>query len=64
MPKYLVQVSIPTVYVIDAGSEQDAMRQAAEWFKAEHHTQLEPEVQWAPLNGSAAANEWYIAESR
>jgi hypothetical protein len=64
MPKYVVQVSIPTVYVIDARTEQQAMHQAAERFKTEHNTQLEPEVQWAPLKGSAAANEWYIAESR
>ena len=37
MPKYLVQVAIPTVYVIDAKDEQAAMQQAATRFKKEHH---------------------------
>ena len=62
MPKYVVQVSIPTVYVIDARDEQAAMHQAAEWFKTEHHTQLEPELQWAELQGDATAAAWRIAD--
>jgi hypothetical protein len=62
MPKYVVQVSIPTVYVIDARTEQQAMQQAAKRFKAEHNTHLEPEVQWAPLNGSDTEEEWRIAD--
>jgi hypothetical protein len=62
MAKYLVQVSIPTVYVIDARTEQAAMHQAAERFKREHNTQLEPELQWAKLTGAATAEEWCVAE--
>jgi hypothetical protein len=62
MPKYIVQVAIPTVYVIDARTEQQAMQQAAERFKTEHHTQLEPELQWAKLTGAATAAEWRVAE--
>jgi hypothetical protein len=62
MAKYLVQVSIPTVYVIDAGDEQATMHQAAERFKKEYHTQLEPELQWAKLTGAATAEEWRVAE--
>jgi uncharacterized protein YjaG (DUF416 family) len=60
--QYLVQVSIPTVYVIDAQDEQAAMHQAAERFKQEHNTQLEPELQWAVLKGTDTAAEWCIAE--
>ena len=62
MAKYLVRVAIPTVYVIDARDEQAAMHQAAERFKQEHHTWLEPELQWAKLTGADAAAEWCIAE--
>jgi hypothetical protein len=62
MPKYVVQVSIPTVYIIDAGSEQAAMHTAVERFKTEHNTTLEPEVQWAVLQGTDAAAEWCVAE--
>jgi hypothetical protein len=62
MAKYLVQVSIPTVYVIDARDEQAAMHQAAERFKKERNTQLEPELQWAKLTGAATAAEWCVAE--
>jgi hypothetical protein len=62
MAKYLVQVSIPTVYVIDAPDAQAAMHKAAERFKQEHDTQLEPELQWAELNGAASAAEWRIAD--
>jgi hypothetical protein len=62
MAKYLVQVSIPTVYIIDAQDEQAAMHQAAERFKNEHHTQIEPELQWAKLTGTATAAEWRVAE--
>jgi hypothetical protein len=62
MAKYLVQVSIPTAYVIDAGDEQEAMHKAAQRFKKEYHTHLEPELQWAKLTGTATAEEWCIAE--
>jgi hypothetical protein len=62
MAKYLAQVSIPTVYVIDARDAQAAMHQAAERFKREYNTQLEPELQWAKLTGAATAEEWRIAE--
>jgi hypothetical protein len=62
MAKYLVRVAIPTVYIIDAPDEQDAMHQAAERFKNEHHTWLEPELQWAELKGSPSKVEWVIAD--
>jgi hypothetical protein len=62
MPKYLVRVAIPTVYVIDASDEQAAMHQAAARFKKEHDTTLEPEVQWAELKGTDSATEWCVAE--
>jgi hypothetical protein len=62
MAKYLVQVSIPTVYVIDARTEQEAMHQAAERYKTEHNTHLEPDLQWARLTGAATAEEWRIVE--
>jgi hypothetical protein len=60
MAKYLVQAAIPTVYVIDAQDEQAAMHQAAARFKREHHTQLEPELQWTRLTGADNAAEWVI----
>jgi hypothetical protein len=60
MAKYLVRVAIPTVYIIDASDEQDAMHQAAERFKKEQNTWLEPELQWAELKGSASEAEWVI----
>ena len=62
MPTYLVQVAIPTIYVIDAPDAQDAMHQAAERFKKEHHTWLEPELQWAELKGTDSTAIWRIAE--
>jgi hypothetical protein len=62
MPKYLVQVSIPTIYVIDARNAQAALHQAAERFKKEHNTWLEPELQWAALTGSDTDPEWRITE--
>jgi hypothetical protein len=61
MAKYLVRAAIPTVYVIDARDEQDAMHQAAKRFKTEHHTQLEPEMQWAALKGAESTAIWRIA---
>jgi hypothetical protein len=60
MPKYLVQVSIPTVYVIEARNEQAAMHRAAERFKKEYRTTLEPELQWTRLKGADTAAEWVI----
>jgi hypothetical protein len=62
MAKYLVRVAIPTVYIIDASDEQDAMHQAAERFKKEHNTWLEPELQWSEITGTDSAAEWCIAE--
>jgi hypothetical protein len=62
MQKYLVRVAIPTVYIIDAPDEQDAMHQAAERFKNEHNTWLEPELQWAEVNGTDSVTEWRITE--
>jgi Ser/Thr protein kinase RdoA (MazF antagonist) len=55
-------VAIPTIYIIDAGDEQAAMHQAAERFKHEHHTQFEPELQWAELTGTDTDAEWHIAD--
>jgi hypothetical protein len=63
MQRYLVQVSIPTVYVIDARDEQAAMQQAAERFKAEHQTWCEPELQWTVLTGADSAPEWVVEGS-
>ena len=62
MAIYLVRTAIPTVYVIDAADEQAAMHQAAERFKNEQHTGLEPELQWAKIKGTNSATEWCIAE--
>jgi hypothetical protein len=62
MAKYLVRAAIPTVYVIGVPDEQDAMHQAAERFKNEQHTWLEPELQWAEIKGTDSAAEWCIAE--
>ena len=62
MPTYLVQVAMPTIYVIDAPDEQAAMHQAARRFKQEHDTWLEPELQWAELKGTDSAAEWCIGE--
>jgi hypothetical protein len=62
MPKYLVQVSIPTIYVIDARSPQLAMDKAGKRFQQEHNTELEPEFQWAELNGSVNDAEWEIVD--
>jgi hypothetical protein len=62
MPKYLVRAAIPTVYVIDAPDEQAAMHQAAKRFKHEQHTQLEPELSWAELEGTDSTAIWRIVE--
>jgi hypothetical protein len=62
MAIYLVRAAIPTVYVIDAPDEQAAMHQAAERFKKEHDTHLEPELQWAEIKGTDATAIWRIAE--
>ena len=62
MPTYLVQVAIPTIYVIDARSPQLAMDKAGKRFQKEHNTTLSPEFQWAELTGSDSAAEWCIAE--
>jgi hypothetical protein len=62
MAKYLVRAAIPTVYVIDASDEQAAMHQAAQRFKKEYHTWLEPELQWAELKGTDSTAIWRIAE--
>jgi hypothetical protein len=62
MPRYFVQVSVPTIYVIDARSPQQAMDKAGKRFQQERHTQLAPEFQWAELKGSADDAEWVIAD--
>jgi hypothetical protein len=62
MPTYLVQVAIPTVYVIDARTPQLAMDIAGKRFKADYNTQLQPEFQWAELKGAATDAEWVIAD--
>ena len=62
MAKYLVRAAIPTVYIIDAPDEQTAMHQAAERFKNEQHIWIEPELQWAEINGTDSAAEWCITE--
>jgi hypothetical protein len=62
MSTYLVQVAIPTIYVIDAKSPQRAMDKAVKRFQQEHNTQLEPEFQWAELKGSTNEVEWVIAD--
>ena len=45
MPTYLVQVAMPTIYVIDARSPQRAMDKAAKRFQKEFNTRIEPEFQ-------------------
>ena len=62
MPTFLVQVAIPTIYVIDAKSPDQAMDKAAKRFQQEYHTQVAPEFQWAKLKGSADDAEWVIAD--
>jgi hypothetical protein len=62
MPKYLVQVSIPTIYVIEARSPDQAMDKAGKRFQEEYNTNIEPEFQWAKLKGSADDAEWVIAD--
>jgi hypothetical protein len=62
MAKYLVQVSIPTIYIIDARSPYQAMDEARKCFQEEQNTQLEPEFQWAELKGAATDAEWIIAD--
>jgi hypothetical protein len=62
MAKYLVRAAIPTVYIIDAADEQDAMHQAAERFKKEQHIWIEPELQWAEINGTDSTAIWRLAD--
>jgi hypothetical protein len=62
MPTFLVQVAIPTIYVVEAKSPQLAMDKAGTRFQQEHNTQLAPEFQWAELKGSASDAEWHIAD--
>jgi hypothetical protein len=62
MAKYLVQVAIPTIYVIDARSPLCALDKAVKRFQTEHNTQLEPEGQWAELTGSDTDPEWRITD--
>jgi hypothetical protein len=62
MPTYLVQVSIPTIYVIDARSPYQAMDKAGKRFQQEHNITLSPEFQWAQLKGSATDAEWVIVD--
>jgi hypothetical protein len=62
MPTYLVQVAIPTIYVIDAKSPKLALQKAAKRFQKEFNTPIEPEFQWAQLKGSANDAEWVILD--
>jgi hypothetical protein len=62
MPTYLVQVAIPTIYVIDAKSPHQAMNKAAKRFQTEYHTHITPEFQWAQLKGTANDPEWVIVD--
>ncbi len=62
MPTYVVQVAIPTIYVIDARSPQLAMNKAAKRFQQEFNSHIEPEFQWAELKGSADDAEWVIVD--
>jgi hypothetical protein len=62
MPTYLVQVTIPTIYVIEAKSPQCALDKAAKRFQEEFNTTLTPEFQWAQLKGSANDTEWVIVD--
>jgi hypothetical protein len=45
MATYLVQVALPTIYVIDAQSPDQAMDKAAKRFQEEYNTNIEPEFQ-------------------
>jgi hypothetical protein len=45
MPKYVVRVCDPTIYEIEAQSEQDAQQEAVERYKKEEDTWIDPEVQ-------------------
>ena len=60
MPTYLVQVALPTIYVIEARSPKLAMDKAAKRFQKEYNTRIQPEFQWAKLKGSATDPEWVI----
>jgi hypothetical protein len=62
MRKYLVQVSIPTIYVIDAKTPKLAMDKAGKRFQKEHNTHFDPEFQWAELKGPTNKVEWVIAD--
>jgi hypothetical protein len=62
MAKYLVQIAIPTVYIVDAKSPLSAMDKAVKRFQAEHQTSLSPELQWAELTGSDTDPVWRIAD--
>jgi hypothetical protein len=61
MPTYLVQVAIPTIYVIDAKRPKLAMDKARKRFQQEHNTQFEPEMQWAVLKASPSKVAWVLA---
>jgi hypothetical protein len=62
MPTYLVQVALPTIYVIDAQSPDQAKNKAAKRFQQEYHTRIQPEFQWARLKGSVNDAEWVIVD--
>jgi hypothetical protein len=62
MATYLVQVAIPAIYVIDAKSPQCAMDKAAKRFQEEFNTRIQPEFQWAQLQGAVTDAEWEIVD--
>jgi hypothetical protein len=45
MPKYVVRVCNPTIYEIEAPSEEDAQQEAVERYKKEEDTWIDPVVQ-------------------
>ena len=49
MPKDLVQISVPTVYRIEAGTEQEAAQEALQRYKYEHPTWIDPIVKVAEI---------------
>jgi hypothetical protein len=62
MPTFLVQVAIPTIYVVEATSPQRAMHKAGKRFQQEFNIDLTPEFQWAQLKGAATDAEWEIVD--
>jgi hypothetical protein len=45
MKKYQVRVCIPSLYEVEAETQEKAEKKALEMFMKDHHTWIEPEVQ-------------------